>query len=531
MQTGRVYRSQINSVSEYLKKETVATGQMILEATGLEPFVINRMIQDKKLTTSLNFNRNWLILTKRVKKLRNHWGFYNHRIEKYSRTFIIFHIKRTAKATLSYLATNMPWGISRSETSKLLGRNCGVALKGLVKANSIQVCLYRGEKIFLHRLHEKAKMQMKQRRTNLRFRNDEDDDEEDEYKAVGVIKFEEFCRVFRQVVNESDVHCDVSDDRISALLLMFQTNKTYRTAEPWIEYNPRIRDAIGMACAIDHTTLWRAFHDVSEDFLKDMFHRLVIKLHDEGIITGKFLVVDATHIYAFRDNRKDTNKYPVEGASWGNHHGSFFGYKVHILIDAESEMPIGMLASTGKDNDAPHFLPLIEGFEEQYDFDEVLAVMADGAYDSWDFREKVTDMTGGIFLPACNPRRSKILKMMKLQVKKLFDKHGEKIKSVQDAFRYLGQKFLTDYHIDLGSRKDSRLVEMLTERLHRPYRAAVERVFSRLKAMMPFERPKTRGIGAVWKTLWFCLIGNLVQALTAKEVGLPGSMRKRTMLA
>jgi hypothetical protein len=529
MQTGQVYRFQIKTVSEYLEKEKVATRQMLLKATGLEPHVINRMMGDRILTSSLNHNHNWLTLTKRVKKQRNHWGFYNHRLKKYSREFIIFNIKRTTKATLSYLASNMPWGISLSEARKFLGRDCGVALKDLVASNSIQVRLYRGEKIFFHRLHEKAEMQMKHRKTNPRFKKNEDEDDDGE--DVGVIKFEEFCRVFRQVLNESDVHCDVSDDRITALLLMFKTNKTYRTAEPWIAYNPRIKDAMGMPWAIDHTTLCRAFGHISEDFLKDVFHRLVFKLHDEGIITGKFLVVDATHIYAFRDNRKDTNKNPVKGANWGNHHGSFFGYKVHILIDAESEMPIGMIACSGEDNDAPHFLPLIEDFEKQYSFDEVVAVLADGAYDVWGYREKVTEMTGGIFLPACNPRRSPILKTMKLQVKKLFDKHGRKIKSVQDAFRYLGQKFLTDYFVDLKCRKESRLVEMITERLHRPYRAAVERVFSRLKSMMAFERPKTRNIGAVWKTLWFCLIGDLVQALTAKEIGLPGSMRKRTMLA
>lgn len=529
MQTVRVYRLQIKSVSEYLKEVKVATKQMILDATGLEPHVINRMIGDRIITTSLNYHQNWLILTKPVKTHRNHWGFYNHRLKKYSREFIIFHVKRTTKATLSYLVSNMPWGISRSETKEFLGRECDVALKDLVANNSIQVRLFRGEKLYLHRLHKKAEMQMKHRRTNPRFIKDEDDKEEGE--DIGVIKFEDFCRVFRLIIRESGVQCDVSDDRITALLLMFKTNKTYRTAEPWIAYNPRIQDAVGMPWAIDHTTLCRAFGNISEDFLKDMFHRLVLKLHDEGVITGRFLVVDATHIYAFRNTRKDTNKHPVEGANWGNHHGSFFGYKVHILIDAESEMPIGMIASSGEENDAPYFLPLLEDFKQHYNFEEVVAVLGDGAYDVWDFRGKVTGMTGGIFLPACNPRRSKILMRMKLRVKKLFDTHGENIKSVQDAFRYLGQTFLTRFGIELGCRKDNRLVEMITERLHRPYRAAVERAFSRLKSMNSFERPKTRDIGAVWKTLWFCLIGDLVQALTAKEIGLPGSMRKRTMLA
>jgi hypothetical protein len=529
MPTERVYQSQIKRVSEYLGDTTVATREMIHEATGLEPYVINRMINDMILTSSLNYDRNWLTLTKTVNTRKNHWGFYNHRIKKHSRTVPIFHIKRTAKGTLSYLASRMPWGISFSEAKELLGRDCDVVLKLLVGSDAIQVRLYNNEKIYLNRLHKKAELQMNHRKTNPRFNKDDADDDDDD--AIGVITFEEFCGVFKRVLSEMDRKCTIPDSRLTALLLMFKTSRTLRTAELWIKHNPRIKDAIEMPVSIDHSTLCRAFNDVSEEFLKEIFHRLVLKLHDKGIITGRFLVVDATHIYAFRNTRKDTDEHPVEGAGWGNHHGSFFGYKVHIIIDAESEMPLGMIVSSGEDNDALHFIPLLEDFEKHYSFDEILAVLADGAYDKRDFREEVRCKTGGIFLPACNPRRNRILKMIKLMVKRLFEKHGDKIQSVQDGFRYLGQRFLTHFGIEFERSNESRLVEMIEERLHRPYRAAVERVFSRLKSMVSFERPKTRDIKSVWKIMWFCLMGNLVQALTAHEKGLSGSMRKRTMLA
>ncbi len=193
-------------------------------------------------------------------------------------------------------------------------------------------------------------------------------------------------------------------------------------------------------------------------------------------------------------------------------------------------MLLAMILSSGNDHDSSHFVPLLEEFEENYDFEEIIALLADGAYDDKGFREIVPDKTGGTFLPACNPRNSKILKQMKRRVKKLFDTHGHKIRSVQDAFKYLGQTFLTKYNIDIGTSKESKLVELITERLHRPYRSAVERVFSRLKAMASFERPKSRRLESVIKSIWWCLIGYMVQALTAYDKGLPGSMRKRTML-
>ena len=528
MHSKGVYQTRINKVLYYLSKVTVATPQMIIEATSVNPHDIRRMIGDGILTSSLNYNHNWLITTTVIDKRKDHWGFYRPRIKKYSRTVPIFHIERTAKATLSYLASRRPWGITGKEAEELIGRDCKRVLYELVKDNAIQERLLDGEKIFLHRIHKRAELQYKNRRTNPRFKKDEEED--NGKQEVGMITYKEFCKVFKQALSEMDEHPEVSDDRMSALLLMFATSRTLRTTESWIAYNPRIQQAIEMPMPVDHTTLSRGFDNIGEEFLKRLFHKLVIKLHDRGVITGRFIVVDATHIYAYCNTRKDTNKHPVEGAEWGNHHGRFYGYKVHIMIDADSEMPLAMIVSPGNDHDSPYFLPLLEEFEENYDFDEIIALLADGAYDTKDFRGIVMEKTGGIFLPACNPRKSKALKRMKLTVKKLFENHGKKIHSVQDAFRYLGQRFLTEFNIDVGTAKESKLVELISERLHRPFRAAVERVFSRLKAMASFERPKSKRFKTVIKSIWWCLIGHLIQALSAYEKGFPGSMRKRTNL-
>ena len=501
---------------------------MILEATKVNPHDIRRMLNDGILTSSLNYNHNWLILTKTIKQRKDHLGFYRHRSEKYSRTIMIFHVKRKAKPTLSYLASKLPWGITVNEADKLLGRGSKRALDELVKVNAIQERLYYGEKVYLSRIHRKAELQYDHRRTNPRFKKENDG--EDDKEKHGVIRYEELCKAFGETLNEMDEKHDVPNDRMAALLLMINTNRTLRTMEYWIAYNSRIQKAIGMPSTVDHTTLYRAFNDVGEDFLKKLFHKLVIKLYDGGVITGRFLVVDATHIYAYCNTRKDTNKYPVDGASWGNHQGSFYGYKVHILIDADSELPIAMILSSGEDHDSIHFEPLIDEFDMKYNIEEVIAVLADGAYDNEDFRKIVRDKTGGVFLPVCNPRRSKILTMMKQKVKRLFERHGEKIHSVQDGFEYLGQRFLTDFNITLGVPRENKLVEMIAERLHRPYRAAVERVFSRLKSLNSFERPKSKRFETVKRTIWWCLIGALIQALTAHRKELPSAMRKRTVL-
>jgi len=526
MSTKGLYQTQIKNVLYYLSLVTVATLGMIIKATGVEAHNIRRMINDKILTTSLNYNHRWMISTKVIKQKKDNWGFYRHRIEKYSRLVPIFHIERTASSTLSYLASRRPWGIMETEAKILLGRDCRRVLKELDERNTIQVRLCNGEKVYLNRIHKKADMQINHRRTSPKFSKNDENEE----AKVGVITYEEYCEAFLDCLNDMDNVPDVSYDRLCAILLMINTNRTLRTMETWIEYNPRVQAAIGMPAPVDHTTICRAFNAVSEDFLKGLFHQFVLKLHEKSLITGRFLAVDGTHIYAYCNTRKNTDKHPVEGASWGNHHGSFYGYKVHILIDVDSEMPIAMVFSTGKDHDSLHFEPLFEGFEENYDFEEVIAVLADSAYDNKDFREVVNVKTGGVFLPACNPRKSRILKMLKEKVKKLFDRYSDRIHSVQDALGFLTQKFLTDYGIDMGSKRESKLVEMISERFHRHLRTGVERVFSRLKALNAFEHPKARRNRSVRKYIWWCLVGHLVQALTAHGKGLKGSMRKRTML-
>ena len=527
MPTERVYLSWVKMVSEYLNDVTASTVMDLRENTGVSDQQYRRMVKDKIITTSLNFEHNWVTLMNTIKKNMDHFGFFKYRIRKYSRTVPVFHVKRDAKNTLSYLASKRPWGLSEQDAEELLGRNCKRPLRELEKNNSIQSRIQNSERVYLNRINKKADIQIKERKLNPRFKTDENDEEED---VVGYVKYEEFCKTFWDALNDMDERCQVSDDRITTLLLMFNTNRSLRTMETWVNFNQRIMEAVGLDWNIDHSTMCRDMSQIDEKYLKKLFHHLVLKLHDKGIIKGKFLVVDATHIYAFCNTRKNTHKNGVEAASWGDHHGSFYGYKIHILIDAESEMPISMILSTGKDHDSPHFIPLLDDYDKNNDFKNVYALLADSGYDTTEFRKEVLNKTGGIFLPACNPRKSKILKRMKARVKKLFDTHGDNIRSVEDGLMYLGQTFLTHFGIELDDQLDNKLIELISERLHRPLRAGVERVFSRLKALTSFERPKARELSTVMKTIWFCFIGQLVQALTAVEKGFKGSMRKRTSL-
>lgn len=529
MNRRRSYQAQIQAVKKVLTRKGIATRDQIIRAAGVPKHAIQRMIADGIVTPSLNEHRAWLILTDQLETKSNRKGFYDQRTKKWSRKIIRFHVERTANAALENIASNWAWGITLAEANEETGRDCRRVLERLVKEDVIQVRLCNGQRVYVNRDDDKADLQINHRRTNPRLRQRiEDNGANDEPQ---VITFEEILEHFRATLRRLDIKLPVPENRLSALLLMFFTNRSLRTTELWLNHNPRILDAVGMiGRCVDHTTLSRAFTAVSEETLRQIFHQLVLDLQAAEVISGRILVVDATHIYAYANTRKNTKKHPVEGAAWGNHHGSFYGYKVHLLVDADSELPIGMVISPGNEHDSPSFVPLIEDFEDQYEFDEVVAVMADGAYDTAAFRDIVMDKTGGVFLPACNPRKSKILQLLKAKVKRLFDRWGDHIESVEDALRYLGQTFLEQWGGGLGSDKENKLIELIAERLHRGFRVAVERVNARLKTFTSFLRPKTRVRPSVGKTLWWCLLADVLQAATAVANGKKGSMRRRTLV-
>ena len=106
--------------------------------------------------------------------------------------------------------------------------------------------------------------------------------------------------------------------------------------------------------------------------------------HDHA---GEFVVIDGTHIAAWANTREEIENGDVEDASWGQHEGKFYGYKVFLVVDAASELPVAITMGTGKRNDTAAFEPLIKEFDERYDTDDLQAALADAGFDSQDHRK------------------------------------------------------------------------------------------------------------------------------------------------
>ncbi len=202
------------------------------------------------------------------------------------------------------------------------------------------------------------------------------------------------------------------------------TDATLRVEELLLATNDRIRRACGLEHweVMDHTTMCRLFNSghLSEDVLEGILKAIVEDLREMGVVTGRYLVVDAMHLFAWYNTSRDTDGHPLPGAAWGYYQGSFFGYNLHILIDVESELPVTARLTPGNEHDSPSLIPLVEDFKERYDGQEVLALLADGAYDDKDLRRGVEEELGCHLFAAINPRRSSILKQFKGLVRDLF---------------------------------------------------------------------------------------------------------------
>ena len=100
--------------------------------------------------------------------------------------------------------------------------------------------------------------------------------------------------------------------------------------------------------------------------LEEMFAQLVRQLAE--ILPGfaERLATDSSKLHSLANGQKPAAD---EDASWKKYEHSYtdeqgqpkksvikwFGYKLHLLIDAVYELPIAALLSTAKDNDGPHF--------------------------------------------------------------------------------------------------------------------------------------------------------------------------------
>lgn len=123
----------------------------------------------------------------------------------------------------------------------------------------------------------------------------------------------------------------------------------------------------------NHKSKWQ------EDTFYKIMRALIAQLVAVGAITGKKIAIDSSHIIAYSNPQKKSDS----DARWGCKREDyyFFGYKIHLVVDTETQLPIDAKITPGNKADSPQAKPLIKNATKLVSPE--VATM-DSAYDSYD---------------------------------------------------------------------------------------------------------------------------------------------------
>lgn len=514
------------SVLAYLNNnDGVASKDKLRQNTSIPDWYITQISTTKTFCTSLTHNGRYVASKQLVGTRSDHEYFWRPEVDDGR---AVFHREESTKATLKTLAFSRQSGVTPSEASDLLGRDCYQPLADLAadgEITRVELDDATDTIVYAHRWPNRHEEQVENRRTDHRVELDESEPPEDTF-----LLRETLLRLFIQASKESID--SAPSERVAACLLRQFEGDSFVALEMRLRRNHSLQDVLGYESSDDvddATTLWRAFDDLTKEELKDCLQTLVSEVIEETETdqAGRFLVVDGTHVEAWANTREWIEDGDVEGAAWGKHEGSFYGYQVMLLVDPAIELPVGILVRPGNEAEKTLFPVLGEEFTERYDISEFdcEVVLADAEYDTSDAREAAEEILEAPLATGINPRRSATLKSLKEEIKEIFKEHGDEIETPYDALDRLSQTLLSDYGVELGSVKESYIYKAIKERMNRHLRSSVERVIGRLKEFTGMNSVRARKESNAHAHILLSAVALATVAVTAHRVGKPSLMR------
>lgn len=241
------------------------------------------------------------------------------------------------------------------------------------------------------------------------------------------------------------------------LLIKKVTNWSYRT--------------VAEMGGVSHSTLVRA----NEKFLKrhvyeKFFVHLVKAAYRNGLITGKFVALDSSFVQTF-------SKKQEVGSENFNGFKKAYGFKLHLLIDTETKMPIALIIGNGTAHDGTLAVSLLKRARAW--LKKVGYVLADKGYDDTDI---VKWITGELKAKAGIPMRKKS-KLANGKKNRYGNLLNWQLKAVGRTFK-------------------KSILRRRTE---------VERSFSSLKRVYHLGKEETRGILSFAKNAYLALISHMLK--------------------
>lgn len=231
---------------------------------------------------------------------------------------------------------------------------------------------------------------------------------------------------------------------------------------------------IGEMAGVSHSTFIRANHFFLESkvYFK-IFRHLVKFAYKNKIIEGKKVSLDSSFVQTF------SKKQEVGSGGW-NGHKEKYGFKLHLLIDANTSFPIALIVGDGVTHDSQVAIPLLK--KARYWLKKVGYVLADKGYDDSDIVEYIAKRLGA---KASIPMR-----------KGWKNKHGKKSGN------------FNNWKSKAAGRTSKKSIYRL--------RSGIERCFSILKRVFHLGHEETRGFQSFMKNVWLTLISYMLSQLYAE---------------
>jgi IS5 family transposase len=169
---------------------------------------------------------------------------------------------------------------------------------------------------------------------------------------------------------------------VKALILRQLLNLTYRDLEKLLKVHREYRRACGFPedYVPDYTYYCKFLKALRPSILELIIRAVLQQLSQVLTLSCRVIALDSGCFYAWAnsftkaaDSQAKTGKSSTKG--W------FFGYKVHLAVDTETELPVALLVTPGNRYDGHLAVPLLDQVQAHLPR-SIQAVIADKGYDA-----------------------------------------------------------------------------------------------------------------------------------------------------
>jgi transposase len=206
---------------------------------------------------------------------------------------------------------------------------------------------------------------------------------------------------------------------------MFLCNKrTFRDLAAFLEHDRFWCRKCGFMGRVPHySTFYRVFSAIDDKKWVEINRELISELIRLGVVPAKNWVIDSTIIEAIDSDPE---------ARWGykDEDTLIYGYKVHLISCAESELPLSVIVTPANESDFPHCIPLVCQTVYQHRI-APKSLIADKGYDSREIRDFIhTFLSAKSIIPNREftdirteyPRKWKRLYNKRTSIERIFDR-------------------------------------------------------------------------------------------------------------